>query len=150
MCQLIVIVHFASHQFKSGCCFYWFTHFVFFSVKAWRTKKLNQMTNSYQCIDLIRNTNGIFPLYFKGFLSCKVNSVQEACAKCFAVHILQFEILKIAWKKWNKEHQTLSFQFYINKSSILMLLFFMWFARIQILISVLQNIWGKFLVLSWL
>ena len=25
----------------------------------------------------------------------KVNSVQEACAKCFAVHILKFEILQI-------------------------------------------------------
>ena len=24
----------------------------------------------------------------------KVNSVQEACAKCFAVHILKFEILQ--------------------------------------------------------
>ena len=24
----------------------------------------------------------------------KVNSVQEACAKCFAVHILEFEILQ--------------------------------------------------------
>ena len=28
-------------------------------------------------------------------LSGKVNSVQEACAKCFAVHILKFEILQI-------------------------------------------------------
>ena len=26
---------------------------------------------------------------------CKVNSVEEACAKCFAVHILEFEILQI-------------------------------------------------------
>ena len=25
----------------------------------------------------------------------KVNPVQEACAKCFAVHILKFEILQI-------------------------------------------------------
>ena len=25
----------------------------------------------------------------------KVNSVQEACAKCFAVHFLKFEILQI-------------------------------------------------------
>ena len=25
----------------------------------------------------------------------KVNSVQEACTKCFAVHILKFEILQI-------------------------------------------------------
>ena len=82
----------------------------------------------------------------------KVNSVQEACAKCFAVHILKFEILQITWKKWNKEHQTLSFQFFINKSSILMffVLFFMWFARFQILICEPQSIWRKILVLSWL
>ena len=49
----------------------------------------------------------------------KVNSVQEACAKCFAFHILKFEILQITWKKWNKEHQTLSFQFFINKSILM-------------------------------
>ena len=28
----------------------------------------------------------------------KVNSVQEACARCFAVHILEFEILEITKK----------------------------------------------------
>ena len=49
----------------------------------------------------------------------KVNSVQEAYAKCFVVHILKFEILQITWKKWNKEHQTLSFQFFTNRFSIL-------------------------------
>ena len=55
-------------------------------------------------------------------------------------------------KKWNKEHQTLSFQFFINRSSILMffVLFLMWFARFQILIYEPQSIWHKFLVLSWL
>ena len=31
-----------------------------------------------------------------------------------------FEILRITWKKWNKEHQTLIFQFFITKSSIFM------------------------------
>ena len=46
------------------------------------------------------------------------NSVQEAYAKCFAVHILEFEIFQISWNKWNKKHQTLSFQLFINKSSI--------------------------------
>ena len=82
----------------------------------------------------------------------KVNSVQEACAKCFLVHILKFEILQITWKKLNKEHQTLSFQFFTNKFSILMFLFcfFMWFARFQILLSEPQSIWRKLLVLSWL
>ena len=34
---------------------------------------------------------------------------------------IKFEILQITWKKWNKEHQTLSFEFFINKSSIWML-----------------------------
>ena len=42
----------------------------------------------------------------------KVNSVQEPCAKSFAVHLLKFEILQITWEKWNKEHQTHSFQFF--------------------------------------
>ena len=32
---------------------------------------------------------------------CKVNSVQEACAKCFAVHMLKFEILQTTWKTKN-------------------------------------------------
>ena len=40
---------------------------------------------------------------------CKVNSLQEASTKCFAVHLL----------KWTKEYQTLTFQFFTNKSSIL-------------------------------
>ena len=34
--------------------------------------------------------------------SSKVNSVQEACAKCFAVHILKFEILQTTWKNKTK------------------------------------------------
>ena len=46
---------------------------------------------------------------------CKVNSVREACVKCFAVHILKFKILQITWKKWNQEHQTLVFQFLIAR-----------------------------------
>ena len=32
----------------------------------------------------------------------KVNSVQEACAKCFVVHILKFEILQTTWKNKTK------------------------------------------------
>ena len=32
----------------------------------------------------------------------KVNSVQEACEKCFAVHVLKFEILQITQKKNNQ------------------------------------------------
>ena len=85
----------------------------------------------------------------------KVNSVQEACAKCFAVHIFKFEILPTTWeKKLSKEHQILSIQFFINISSILMFFvlfcFFMRFARFQILICEPQSIWRKVLVLSLL
>ena len=60
----------------------------------------------------------------------KVNSVQEAFAKCFAVHILKFEIFQIIW---NKKHQTFSFQFFINRSSILM--FFVLFFHVVCKIS---------------
>ena len=43
----------------------------------------------------------------QGFKStkCKVNSVQDASAKCFAVHIIKFEILQTKMKKQNKKHQ---------------------------------------------
>ena len=35
----------------------------------------------------------------------KVNSVQEACAKYFAVHILKFEILQTTWKNKTKNNK---------------------------------------------
>ena len=42
----------------------------------------------------------------------KVNSVQEACAKYFAVHLLKFEILQATWKNktksWNSKKVTKS------------------------------------------
>ena len=38
----------------------------------------------------------------KIILWSKVNSVQEACAKCFAVHLLKFEILQTTWKNKTK------------------------------------------------
>ena len=56
----------------------------------------------------------------------KVNSTQEACAKCFVIHILEFEILQITWNKWNKEHQTLKVQFFTNRFSILISNFNKW------------------------
>ena len=37
--------------------------------------------------------NGGWNVY-EGEFNLKVNSVQEACAKCFAVHLLKFEILQ--------------------------------------------------------
>ena len=49
--------------------------------------KLNfKSEKNYQWKGVLKST--IFKLF------CKVNSVQEACAKCFAVHILEFEILQ--------------------------------------------------------
>ena len=37
----------------------------------------------------------IFFMFFQiNLCYSKVNSVQEACAKCFAIHILKFEILQ--------------------------------------------------------
>jgi len=50
------------------------------------------------------------------------------CIKCVVVRILKFEILQITL---NKEYQTLSFQFFINKSNIIMFFhcFITWFAR---------------------
>ena len=77
----------------------------------------------------------------------KVNSVQEACAKCFAVHILRFEILQIAWNKWNKQHQTLIFQFFTNRFNILRCVFFCFQIFLK---SEAKSIWHKLLVLSWL
>ena len=35
---------------------------------------------------------------------CKVNSVQEACAKCLSILTSKFEILQITEKHENKEH----------------------------------------------
>ena len=42
---------------------------------------------------------------------CKVNSVEEACAKCFAVHILEFEICKSHEKNETKNIRLLFFSF---------------------------------------
>ena len=54
---------------------------------------------------------------FNYFIKSSVNSVQEACTKCFVIHTLKFEILQITWKKWKKEHQNLSFEFFTNRFS---------------------------------
>ena len=86
------------------------------------------------------------------YLFVKVNSVQKACAKCFVVHILRFEILQITWKKWEKNIRPLVFSFLPIDLACWCFLFyfFMRFARFQILISQQQSIWRKLLVLSWL
>ena len=80
----------------------------------------------------------------------KVNSVQEACAKCFAVHILKFEILQIIWKNKTKNIKMLIIWVKNWKLRVLCSLFhfFIWFARFQILICEVQSIWRKLLILS--
>ena len=42
-------------------------------------------------------------------IGVKVDSVKEACAKYFVVHILKFEMLQATWKKQNKKHQNAKF-----------------------------------------
>ena len=99
---------------------------------------------------------------FLGDTLYKVNSVQEACAKCFAVHILKFEILQTTWKTKQK-HWNTRFIGEIMKTKSLMIFvkffscdwqdFKFWFvniARFQILICEPRSIWRKLLVLSWL
>ena len=61
---------------------------------------------------------------------CKVNSVQEACTKCFAVHILKFEILQTTWKNKTKKHQNARFigeKLKTKSPMFLVLIFFMIF-----------------------
>ena len=70
-------------------------------------------------ITKIRCSKTIRMVLFFNFSGIKVNSVQEACTKCFTVHIWKFEILQNTWKKWNKGHQTLTFQFFTNRFSII-------------------------------
>ena len=45
----------------------------------------------------------------ENFCQSKANSVQKACAKFFAGHILKFEILYDHMKKQNKKHQNTRF-----------------------------------------
>ena len=68
------------------------------------------------------------------FYMSKVKSVQEASAKFFAVQMLKSKIFPIEWKnKWNNEHHSLSFQFVVNLSCILM--FFVLFFHVVCKIS---------------
>ena len=85
-------------------------------------------------------------------LVSKVNSVQEACTKRFAVHILKFEISKSHERNETKNIRLLVFSFWSINLAFWCFLFcsFMWFARFQILICEPQSIWRKVLVLSWL
>ena len=78
----------------------------------------------------------------------KGNSVQEAFTKCFAFHKLQF--CKQHEKTEQKAKKKGRFVDENWKLSVWCFIFFMWFARFQILICELQITWRKLLVLSWL
>ena len=54
-------------------------------------------------------------------LTFKVDSIQEAFAKCFEVLML-FEILETTWKKQNKKHENARFVNEKLKTKILMFL----------------------------
>ena len=75
----------------------------------------------------------------------KVNSVQEACAKYFAVHLSKFGILQTIWKNKTKNMKTLnlSVKNWILRSDVLCFIFFMWFARFQILMYVNRKAFGS-------
>ena len=72
---------------------------------------------------------GLYPFSWIWFFRC--------VKQCFFEFLTRIRNLANHMKKnRSKEHETLSFQFFINKSSISMffVLFFMWFAKFQILI----------------
>ena len=52
----------------------------------------------------------------------KVNSVQEACTKCFAFHKLKFEIFQTTWENETKTHHNA--RFIDEKAQIKSLMFF--------------------------
>ena len=67
-----------------------------------------QRKKSYHTFSI---TAGNWSLNASQNLYHKVNSVQEACAKCFAVHILEYEILQINEKNETKNIRLLVFNF---------------------------------------
>ena len=79
----------------------------------------------------------------------KVNSIQEASAKCFAVHIIKFEILQTTWKNKAKNIKMLNLLVKNWKLRVWCSLF-LWFDMFQILLCKPKSIWRKLLVLSWL
>ena len=71
----------------------------FFRSGPRRLSKMDESQKVVHCskkpMQVSLNTIGIMQ---KGTKSFKVNSAQEACTKCFAVHVSKFEILQTTWK----------------------------------------------------
>ena len=66
--------------------------------KRMASKGHEHVTYTYDGNDMLKKimvgeTESELGNLFCSLNNCKVNSVQEACAKCFAVHLLKFEIL---------------------------------------------------------
>ena len=82
----------------------------------------------------------------------KVNSVQEAFAKFFAVHTLKFKILQPEWKNDTKIIKKLNLLIKNWKLRVWcsFICYFMGFAGYQILMCESHSIWRKLLSLSWL
>ena len=76
-------------------------------------KALKPDNFAFYWIQIVRFDRWItqFCISFVFLVYVKVNSVQEACNKCFAVHILKFEILQITWKNEIKNIRPLVFSF---------------------------------------
>ena len=51
-------------------------------------------------VNVTKNCSALKP--FKRTHEIKVNSLQEACAKCFVVHLLKFEISQTTWENKTK------------------------------------------------
>ena len=117
---------------------------VSFIFMLWHQDALSYIIYFSFIIDIHLSFQGSVGLFYS-----KVNSVQEACAKCFTVQTLKFEILQITWKNETKNIRFLFFSFSPIGLAICCFVF-MCFTRFQILISELQSILCKLLVLSWL
>ena len=67
-----------------------------FKVHYLLSNKFDTKINAILVISELMASVGKVLQWWKYFV-CNVNSVHEACAKCFAVHISKFEILQITW-----------------------------------------------------
>ena len=110
----------------------------------WRNQLLYTMR---KCNCKITDFNLTFFLICQHNKKFKVNSVEEPCAKCFALHISKFGILQTTEK--NQKNPIKMLYLYVcfwkterakSLHNVLCLIFLIWFAKFQILICELQGI----------
>ena len=98
-----------SAFFRLNFCLNRLKHRQFFLVLVIHVKKPFLVIGGAwsSCIKFLKELS-LIKGFTSGFTSAhcqyryKFQSVQEACTKCFVVHIWKFEILQITWKKWNR------------------------------------------------